>query len=181
MHAGNIGFAGAWEPLLAAAAALADSDVQLVFAGEGASRESLISAAAPHGNVTFVDPVSASDLPALLAHGDLQIVTVRSGLSGLVVPSKLYPLLFAGRPILAVAPDDSDVSMIVREHGCGWAVDPSDVRGLVTAIREAMSDHDELAARGRRAEAAAPLFDRDTLLQRYVREVERVLDTGAVA
>ena len=35
--------------------------------------------------------------------GDVHIVTVKRGLEGVVVPSKLYSILAAGRPVLAVA------------------------------------------------------------------------------
>jgi hypothetical protein len=41
LHAGNLGFYGAWDTLLAAARELARDGVGLVFVGNGAQRESL--------------------------------------------------------------------------------------------------------------------------------------------
>ncbi len=42
-------------------------------------------------------------VPHVMMAGDVHIVTVKRGLEGVVVPSKLYSILAAGRPVLAVA------------------------------------------------------------------------------
>jgi glycosyltransferase involved in cell wall biosynthesis len=175
MHAGNIGFGGAWDALLGAAAALAGERVALVFVGDGAARATLRRQASGLAAVRWIDRRPAADVPAVLAAGDLQVVTVRRGLEGVIVPSKLYPVLAAGRPVLAVAPQTSDVVAIVREHACGWIADPDDAADVARAIREAMRDPAELAERGRRARAAAAQFDRGALLAQYVREIEAVV------
>ena len=172
MHAGNLGFAGAWETLLAAAAALQGDGTGFVFVGGGAAATGLRAQAASLENVRFLPFRPAAEVPLLLAAGDLQIVTVRRGLEGLVVPSKLYPVLAAGRPVLAVAPEGSDVAAIVREVGCGWVADPDSPQAVASAVREARTSPAELTARGARGRAAAPTFNRAKLLATYVREVE---------
>ncbi len=65
----------------------------------------------------------------------MHVVTVKRGLEGVVVPSKLYPTLGAGRPVLGVAPEECDVVRIIRRTGCGVAANPDDPESVVEAIR----------------------------------------------
>jgi len=107
--------------------------------------------------------------------GDLHVVTVRRGLEGVVVPSKLYGILAAGRPVLAVAPETSDVARIVRRYDCGFVADPDDPQAVAAAIHEAMQSPERLAAMGARSRAAARGFEQSVQLQRYVRVVEEAM------
>lgn len=54
LHAGNLGFYGAWETLLAGAGKLADEGIGLVFVGDGAQHERLQAAATGMPNVRFL-------------------------------------------------------------------------------------------------------------------------------
>jgi glycosyltransferase involved in cell wall biosynthesis len=173
VHAGNLGYSGAWETLLEAAALLSGDGAGMVFVGGGASRAALEARSARLANVRWVDPRPDEEAAAVLASADLHLVTLRRGLEGLVVPSKLYPVLAAGKPVLAVAPGGTDLAAIVRTEQCGWVADPDDPAAVVSAIREAMSDPAELERRARRAAAAALRFDRSRLLRDLVREVEQ--------
>ena len=56
--------------------------------------------------VRFLPFRPASEVPLVLSSGDMHVVTVKRGLEGVVVPSKLYPTLAAGRPVLGVAPEE---------------------------------------------------------------------------
>ena len=128
LHAGNLGFYGAWETLLKAAAMLRNENSGLVFIGDGANRAALEAAAQAAGaaNVRFMAFRPIEQLPQVMMAGDVHIVTVKRGLEGIVVPSKLYSILAAGRPVLAVAAAQSDAARIVVECGCGLAADPDD-------------------------------------------------------
>ncbi|MGC1595729.1 MAG: glycosyltransferase family 4 protein, partial [Candidatus Acidiferrales bacterium] len=123
LHAGNLGFYGAWDTLLKAAAILRDENSALVFIGDGANRAALAAAAHPQNapNVRFLPFRPFEQLPHVMMAGDVHIVTVKRGLEGIVVPSKLYSILAAGRPVLTVAAPQSDAARIVVESGCGLA------------------------------------------------------------
>jgi glycosyltransferase involved in cell wall biosynthesis len=75
-------------------------------------------------------------------------------MSGVSVPSRIYNILAAGKPILAVAQDDSEPAMVVEEEDIGWVVKPDDVDGIVNAILQAKSAPQRLAEMGTRARAA---------------------------
>ena len=105
--------------------------------------------------------------------GDLHIVTVKRGLEGVVVPSKLYSILAAGRPILAVAPPESDAARIVVESGCGIAADPDDPAAVAAAIRELRAQPERLAEMGRRARETAAKYARVNELEQFCRHIDQ--------
>jgi len=72
--------------------------VSLVFVGDGAQRAQLEREAAGAANIRFLPFFPASKVPSVLAAGDLHVITVKRGLEGVVVPSKLYGILAAVGP-----------------------------------------------------------------------------------
>ena len=174
VHAGNLGFAGVWDTLLEAARRLEHEGVGLVFIGDGALKPSLEKKAKGIGNVRFLPYYPPEDLPQVLVSADLHVVTLGRGLEGLVVPSKLYPILMAGRPVLAVTPPESDVARIVREYGCGLVANPDDPHDVVASIRRVLSYSEVLDEMGRQAGVAAQAFGRAQELRRFERLIQEV-------
>ncbi|MGH9689627.1 MAG: glycosyltransferase family 4 protein [Candidatus Acidiferrales bacterium] len=172
LHAGNLGFYGAWRTLLRAAELLRGENAGLVFVGGGANRASLQAAAAESSNVRFLPFRPSEQVPHVMMAGDLHVVTVRRGLEGIVVPSKLYSTLAAGRPVLAVAPAESDAARIVVESGCGVAADPDDPAAVAVAIRTLRDDPERLVEMGRRAREIAGKYARVNELDRFVKILE---------
>ncbi|MGD1210282.1 MAG: glycosyltransferase family 4 protein [Candidatus Acidiferrales bacterium] len=172
LHAGNLGFYGAWGTLLKAAEILRSEDAGFVFIGDGANRAALEAAASNSPNVRFLPFRPVEQVPHVMMAGDLHIVTVRRGLEGVVVPSKLYSTLAAGRPVLAVAAASSDAARIVVESGCGLAADPDDPAAVAAAIRELRDDPARLREMGRRARETAEKYARVRELDRFVGIVE---------
>ena len=172
LHAGNLGFYGAWGTLLAAAEILRHENIGLVFIGEGANRQVLQAEAADRGNVRFLPFRPVEQVPHVMRAGDVHIVTVRRGLEGVVVPSKIYGILAAGRPVLALADMRSDAARIVVESGCGLAVDPDDSVGAARAILDLRDHPARLIDMGGRAREAAQRYARVNELRRFVRTVE---------
>jgi glycosyltransferase involved in cell wall biosynthesis len=175
VHGGNIGFAGAWNPLLAAAEHLDPHRDGIVFIGDGAQRPELERRAAPLRNVRFIDRLDPAEYASASRAADLQLVTLRRGLEGLLVPTKLYDALAAGRPVLAVADERSDVVKVVRRHQCGLVADPDDPAAIVAAIQHAKAHPDELAAMGTNAAHAAEQFARPQMMDDLVTLIERVV------
>jgi glycosyltransferase involved in cell wall biosynthesis len=167
LHAGNLGFYGAWGTLLKAAEIVRNENAGLVFIGDGANRAMLETSAANSPNVRFLPFRPFEQLPHVMMAGDVHVVTVRRGLEGVVVPSKLYSILAAGRPVLVVAAVGSDAARIVTESGCGLAADPNDPAAVAAAIRELRSDPVRLGEMGRRARETAGKYARVNELQRF--------------
>lgn len=178
VHAGNLGFAGSWDVLLDAARCVERENLGLVFVGEGAQRPALEQKASGTHNVRFLPFRSFEEVPYVLAAADLQVVTVREGLEGLVVPSKLYPILMAGRPVLAVAPPGSDIARIVQKYRCGLVASPNEPQAVAKAMLWARDHPADLAEMGRRAREASAWFNRQTLLQEFVNTIDDLKETA---
>jgi glycosyltransferase involved in cell wall biosynthesis len=177
LHAGNLGFYGAWKTLLEAANILRNENTALVFVGDGAQRRALQESAAGLPNVRFLPFRPAGQIPLVMMAGDVHLITVRRGLEGVVVPSKLYSTLAAGRPVLAVAAANSDAARIATESGCGLAADPDDPAGVADAIRRMRNDLVGLAEMGRRARAAAAKYARVNELGKFAGIIEEAVQS----
>jgi colanic acid biosynthesis glycosyl transferase WcaI len=172
VHAGNLGFYGAWETLLDGARKLASDGVGIVFVGDGAQGNTLKTAAAGIPNVRFLPFFPSSKVPSVLAAGDAHVITVKRGLEGVVVPSKMYGILAAGKPIVALAPDDCDVTSVGTLRGFGVSANPDDAEDFAQCVRELARDAERVKGMARAAAACAPDFERGRELEKLVRVIE---------
>ncbi|MGH9676085.1 MAG: glycosyltransferase family 4 protein [Candidatus Acidiferrum sp.] len=173
LHAGNLGFYGAWETLIAGARKLAGEGVGLVFVGDGAQRAQVEAAAAGATNVRFLPFFPADKVPSVLAAPDAHVITVKRGLEGVVAPSKMYGILAAGKPIVALAPGETDVVRIGERMGFSVSAEPEDPASFAAAVRQIFRNAEMLRKMGEAARAAAPGFDRVKELQKFVKVVAR--------
>jgi len=172
VHAGNLGFYGAWDTLIAAARRVEKEGVGLVFVGDGAQREQIELASRGAKNVRFLPFFPSNKIPSVLAAGDAHIITIRRGLEGIVVPSKMYGILAAGRPIVAVAPAESDAASLTTRIGCGITADPDRAEDLAAKVLTLSREPERAKAMGEAARAAANDYDRVTELHKFLQIVE---------
>jgi glycosyltransferase involved in cell wall biosynthesis len=172
LHAGNLGFYGAWETLVAAARKLEEEGIGLVFVGDGAQRGPIEAAAAGCKSVRFLPFFPTSKIASVLAAADAHIVTIKRGLEGVIVPSKTYGILAAGKPIVAVAPRDTDVAAIGEKRGFAIWADPEDAAQVADAVRQISTSPEALRRMGEAAQAAAIDYDRVSELRKFVRIIE---------
>jgi glycosyltransferase involved in cell wall biosynthesis len=176
LHAGNLGFYGAWDTLIEAGRQLSEdasgAGIGILFVGEGAQKARMIAAARDTSAVRFLPFRPASEIPFVLGAGDIHIVTVKRGLEGVIVPSKLYPILAAGKPVLVVSTPLTDAASIITKAGCGVVVDPDDPAGVAAAIREIAVHPERVAEMGKRARAISPDYDKLTELKKFVNVIE---------
>ncbi len=165
MHSGNVGLSQDLGVLLDAAALLReDREIVIAIVGEGASKAALQERAAREGltNVVFLPYQEKSSLSESLGAADLHLVTLRDGLAGYIVPSKVYGILAAGKPFVTAVEAGAEPQTIAEEFDCGVRVEPGDAEGLAKAIR-IMRHEADLESMGARA--------RQALEQRYERQL----------
>jgi glycosyltransferase involved in cell wall biosynthesis len=170
MHSGNVGHAQSLETLVLAATFLRDlDDLEIVIAGFGARHASIVALAERvEADVRFLPYQPREILAQTLSSADVHFVGLAPGLSGYIVPSRLYGILAVARPVIVAADADSEVSKVVGQVGCGVVLPPARPELLAGAIRDLHSRRDELpemGVRGRQyVEAEA---DRRVAHQRY--------------
>ena len=156
---GNLGFAHNYHSMLAAAGRLAATpSVQLLWVGEGSRRVEFQNETARLGlgNVRWQGQQPFENMPELLGIADLHLVMLDPQFDEVLVPSKTYVALAAGRPLLFLGNPNSELARLVREHDVGVAVAQDDVDGIVAAVTALAADPARCAEMGRRARA---LFD----------------------
>jgi colanic acid biosynthesis glycosyl transferase WcaI len=155
-YSGNFGRAHDFATVLDAAAALRDlCDVHFLFVGSGAQRPWVEARVAALGltQVSF-RPYQPFDRLALsLSVPDLHLVSLKPELEGLIVPSKFYSVLAAGRPVLFVGDPKGEIARQVEEAGCGRVFPVGAHAELAAAIRELADRPAQVAEMGERARA----------------------------
>jgi colanic acid biosynthesis glycosyl transferase WcaI len=170
MHSGNVGLSQGIDRLLDAADRLRDlSELVIAIVGEGAQKQALMDDAARRNlaNVRFFPYQPKAGLIDSFATADVFIVSLKRGLSGFIVPSKLYGILAAGRPFIAAVEDDCEAAEIARQFDCGVVVEPGSVDQMADAIRGLYMDRTRAAAMAARAREAGLTFDRRRAVAAY--------------
>jgi len=181
LYSGNMGLAHEFDTALRAAAALGDrDDVRFAFVGGGPRRDEIESRVRREalGNVEFRPYQPRERLGESLTAGDVHLVTLREQMAGLLVPSKIYGILAAGRPTLYVGPDEGEIAEILRIGDCGVRVAPGDSAGLVEAIRRYAGDAELRAEHGRNARR---LFEERFTREHGVRAFLALIDALAAS
>jgi colanic acid biosynthesis glycosyl transferase WcaI len=178
MHSGNVGHAQDLDSLIRASTLLRDlEDLRIVIVGSGARHDELIALAErlEAASVEFLPYQPREELSDSLSSASVHFVGLARGLAGFVVPSRIWGVLAAGRPVLAAAEDESETALVVRETACGIVVAPGDPFRLAEAIRACHDGVHDLEEMGRRARAYAESeADREIAVARYRQVLEEV-------
>jgi glycosyltransferase involved in cell wall biosynthesis len=177
LHAGNIGLSQNLDVVIDAAGLLKErADIVILFIGDGNRRSALeiVVKARGLGNVRFLPFQPRDQLRWTYASSDVCLVSLKPGLAGYIVPSKLYPILAAGRPYIAAVEPLSEVAALTERHRCGVLVEPGDAAQLAEAIAQLAGDPAGREAMGRRARVASELFARDRQIAAHAQVIEEV-------
>lgn len=178
VFAGTHGMANGLDAVLDAAAELkrrGRGDIKLLLIGNGKLKPALQARAAREAldNVVFHEPVNKARLSGLMAATDVGLQALANvpafyfGTS----PNKFFDYIAAGLPVLNNYP--GWLAGMIREHACGFAVQPDDPAAFADALEQAASDRAALRAMGRRGRALAEQdFDRALLANRWVDALE---------
>ena len=173
MHSGNVGHAQDLDTLVRAATFLRDvDDLPIVIVGFGARHAEVVELAErldlDDSRVRFRPYQAREVLSDSLSAAQMHFVGLAKGLSGYVVPSRLYGILAAGRPVIVGADAESETARLVNEVGCGIVVPPGRPELVAKVIRDAHDgrlDIEAMGARGR--EYVVAEADRDIAIGRY--------------
>jgi len=177
-YSGNLGRAHEADTLLAAAELLADRrDIWFLFVGGGHAQTELRRKAAAAGLERFVfQPYQPrARLSESLAVGDAHWLSLRPEFEGLIVPSKVFGIAAAARPILAVCDPAGEVPAMIEPAGAGVTVAPGNKAALAAAIAALADDRAACRAMGQRArEMLQQAYRRDTALEQWALALEPI-------
>jgi glycosyltransferase involved in cell wall biosynthesis len=157
-YSGNLGRAHEFDTLLAAAEALKqDRAFVFLIIGGGAKMPALKQAVTDRAleNFCFLPYQPREDLEDSLAAADVHLVSLLPQLEGLVMPSKLYGILAAGRPLIFIGEIDGEVGRVIGDARCGLTVLVGDSRALANSLRYLRAERDVRSQMGFRARQLA--------------------------
>lgn len=160
LYSGNLGLSHDIDTIAAAIHHFRnDPRFVFTFAGGGVGRSELerICQAGNMENVRFLPYASRDRMGEHLGQADIGLVTERPACLGTVVPSKVYGLLAAGRPILFIGPRQATPSLLIRRFNCGWQVNAGDTESLIDLLESLSANRESVLLRGRRAHRAFEL------------------------
>ena len=164
-YSGNLGRAHEFETLIGAAL-LQRSNPGFAFliTGGGAKAEAVRASVQAQGldSFFFQSYQPAELLSDSLSAADVHFVSLLPALEGLIVPSKLYGILAAGRPVVFIGDTAGDLAKLIRDERCGIVVAVGDSEGLAAELRALRDDPARLESMGARA--------RELALARYTKE-----------
>ena len=118
MYSGNIGLYYDLENIIKVIAKFKErEDVVFAFVGDGTVKKEIERYAIENklSNVTFIPYQDKADLVYSLNSADIHWVVNAKGIKGVSVPSKLYGVMAAGKPVLGVLDNGSEARLIVDE------------------------------------------------------------------
>jgi glycosyltransferase involved in cell wall biosynthesis len=165
--------------MLAAAELLRDDPtIHFLFIGSGAKQAWMEEQVSEKRltNVALVGQRPRSDQTNFLNACDVALISLVPGMTGVSVPSRLYNIMAAGKPVIAFAEADSEVCRVVLEEGIGWVVDPKAPKELAKVIEEARRKPERLAGMGKRAREVAESKYSEAVAVRHFESVLEELD-----
>jgi colanic acid biosynthesis glycosyl transferase WcaI len=170
-YSGNLGRAHEFDTILGAAERLrTNSDIIFLCIGGGHQMVSLAQTAHEGGlnNFQFRDYQDQAMLQFSLSVPDVHWISLKPELEGLIVPSKMYGIAAAGRPILAICAKDGEIARLVEQHQCGFVIDLGAIDALVEAIFRLSKDARLRSTMGHQARAMLDSrFTRQQALRRW--------------
>jgi len=110
-----------------------NADYHFVFIGDGQEKKNLIEKAKGLNNITFLPPVSKSQIPNILSQMDILLITwnkssiYRFGIS----PNKIFDYMMAQKPIIHAT---DAPNKFVDTAECGIAIEPENPEEIIKAI-----------------------------------------------
>lgn len=138
MYSGNIGLFYDLENLIKVMSKFKDNkDILFLFIGEGAVKEELIKYSKNNdfNNIKFLPYQPKERLNISLNLADIHLVVNAKGIKGVSVPSKIYGVMAAGKPILGVLEKGSEARNIIENANCGICVNPEDYNEFEKVIK----------------------------------------------
>lgn len=183
MHSGNMGLTQCLDVLIDATKQSAwPANAVLMLVGDGAAKSQLIEHSGPADSdqnpnsdqvkgsdrVRFLPYQPREKLAESLSAADLHVVSMHPNITGCLCPSKLYGILAAGRPALAIGDSKTDLCQTVNEFDIGWTVEPGSPKLIAESVARAASEVEACVAMGNRArQIALRHFDRPVVFKQF--------------
>jgi colanic acid biosynthesis glycosyl transferase WcaI len=177
LYSGNLGRAHAYREFLDLARSLAGTGIEFRWSVRGNAMDQFRSEIHESDtNIGMLGFVPESELARHLAAADIHLVSLKPEWSGVVVPSKFFGSLAAGRPVLFAGTEDSSVAGWIREYRVGWVLNSTSFAEVAFRLRYLAEDPDRLRElQAHCFNVYVTYFSRDRMIDLWARELFQLL------
>lgn len=183
MYAGNIGLAQDWEPLIKAAVALKDENIEFFVIGEGVMKSYLQKQKEELAlDKLHLLPYQPRDLmPYLIAYSDIQFVFMSPQTEGHGFPSKVYTVMACGKPMLVCSGVNTPIVEFLKDKGCAQLITTRDMHDKTDGVIRFFQtfSREELEKMGMKGlSTIITNYSKDIVTNQYVKLAESVINEG---
>lgn len=142
-YSGNMGRAHEFDTILNAIEKLkTNKNIVFLFIGDGAKRQWLEQQSIKRklNNMIFKPYQDFEKLSYSLSIGDVHLISLIPELEGLIVPSKFYGVMAAGRPSFFIGSESGEIKKMLNDSKCGLSFRINDSNGLANEIENLSMD-----------------------------------------
>ena len=179
MYSGNFGRGHIIRDFLEATVFCEDKKIKWVFAGDGVRKHEITDFISlhPHLPVQLDGYCSTDELALRIKSADVHLASVAEGWENIISPSKIQNIFAAGKPVIFIGKENTELSRLISKYDCGWLTEPGDMITLKRAVMEALN-HDVRAVKGKNAFFVAQKFwDRKRQLEKIKKFLESCCDS----
>jgi glycosyltransferase involved in cell wall biosynthesis len=176
LYAGNMGHPQDLDSIVWCAEKLkTDERFHFLFLGSGVKRKWLEREVEEKQlkNVTLLAPRPRNEQRIFLNACDVGLVPLVRKMRGVAMPSRTYNLLAAGKPILALTEENSEIARVIEEDKVGWFVPPCEPEKLLEAIYQIYFEREtipEMAERARKS--ALEKYSLEVAIDKYKKAID---------
>ena len=154
-------------------------EVVFVFVGAGSVLDELVSYSRKHHfeNIIFVPYQDKENLIYSLNAGDVHWCLSAGGIKGVSCPSKAYGIMAAGRAILGVLEEGTEIRKLITESGCGRCCDPGSYGEVAAILRWYIekADTGEIRDMGRKGrEYLEKNLPKEASIRKYIEAIKGI-------
>ena len=175
MYSGNIGLYYDLEKIMRVLIRFRNrNDIVFAFAGGGALLDKLKEYKKRNhmDNVLFIPYQEKKNLIYSLNAADIHWVVNAKGIKGISVPSKLYGIMAAGKPVIGLLENGTEGRMIIEDAHCGFVSGPGNENSIERLIYQVLEHKDELKDMGMAGRRyLEENLSKKVSIERYLKEI----------
>ena len=170
-YSGNLGRVHEYETIMECVRLLNNNhDIIFLFIGGGSKIHQVENIISKYSltNIKLKPYQERANLRLSLSCADIHLVSLLPKFEGLVVPSKLYGIMAAGKPVINIGSLSGEVAKTINKHDFGISIQPGDHLNMIDCILKLKNNPDILTSLGRNARSSfSSHFDKDISLQAW--------------
>lgn len=172
-YAGNLGRVQGLDLLVDVISQIKNENLLFEFIGNGAQKEKLqeIVSNKKINNIIFKGSYTRLQQNDILNDCHIAIVSLSKGMYGLGVPSKFYNIICAGKPVMYIGEENTEINLVLKENDIGFSFTPNDTSKMIDFFNN-FEINSALKVKGENARMLfLEKYTQDIILNKFLQEI----------